>query len=84
MEFAYNNNYHSSIGMSPYNALYSGECRTPIYMDEISETRVEASMDIKAIKEKFKLIRERLKATQDRQKSYVDNERNDIQFELGD
>ena len=30
MEFAYNNSYHSSIGMPPYEALYGRKCRTPI------------------------------------------------------
>ncbi|PRQ55656.1 putative nucleotidyltransferase, Ribonuclease H [Rosa chinensis] len=29
MEFAYNNSYHSSIGMAPYEALYGKQCRTP-------------------------------------------------------
>ena len=29
MEFAYNNNYQSSIGMVPYEALYGRRCRTP-------------------------------------------------------
>ncbi|KAL0549969.1 hypothetical protein IC582_014464 [Cucumis melo] len=30
MEFAYNNNYQSSIGMAPYEALYGRPCRTPV------------------------------------------------------
>jgi len=29
VEFAYNNSYHSSIGMAPYEALYGRPCRTP-------------------------------------------------------
>ena len=28
-EFAYNNSYHSSIKMAPYQALYGQKCRTP-------------------------------------------------------
>ena len=31
MEFTYNNSYHSSLGMAPYEALYSRKCRTPVY-----------------------------------------------------
>ena len=31
IEFAYNNNYQSTIGMAPYEALYGRPCRTPIY-----------------------------------------------------
>ena len=36
-EFAYNNSYHSSIGMAPYEALYGRRCRTPISWDEVGE-----------------------------------------------
>jgi len=28
LEFTYNNSYHSSIGMAPYEALYGRRCRT--------------------------------------------------------
>lgn len=30
VEFTYNNGYHSSIGMAPYEALYGRKCRTPL------------------------------------------------------
>ena len=30
VEFAYNNSYHSSIDMAPYEALYGRRCRTPV------------------------------------------------------
>ena len=30
VEFSYNNSYHSSIGMPPYQALYGRPCRTPL------------------------------------------------------
>ena len=30
VEFAYNNGYHSSIGMAPFQALYGRPCRTPL------------------------------------------------------
>ena len=29
VEFSYNNSYHSTIGMAPYEALYGKRCRTP-------------------------------------------------------
>ena len=31
IEFAYNNSYHATIGMPPYEALYGRRCRSPIY-----------------------------------------------------
>ena len=30
IEFAYNNSYHSSIDMAPYEVLYGRRCRTPM------------------------------------------------------
>ncbi|KAL8134605.1 hypothetical protein AgCh_009578 [Apium graveolens] len=34
VEFAYNNSYHASIGMPPYEALYGRKCQSPVYWDE--------------------------------------------------
>ncbi|KAL0416450.1 UNVERIFIED_CONTAM: Retrovirus-related Pol polyprotein from transposon.6 [Sesamum latifolium] len=33
VEFAYNNSFHSSIGMAPYEALYGRRCRSPVCWD---------------------------------------------------
>ncbi|KAL0426522.1 UNVERIFIED_CONTAM: Transposon Ty3-I Gag-Pol polyprotein [Sesamum latifolium] len=33
IEFAYNNSFHFSIGMAPYEALYGRKCRSPICWD---------------------------------------------------
>src|ERR1044072_8015606 len=30
VEFPYNNSFHASIGMAPYEALYGRRCRTPL------------------------------------------------------
>ena len=40
MEFAYNNSYHSSIGMAPYEAVYGRQCRTPLCWSEVGERRL--------------------------------------------
>ena len=29
-EFSYNNSYHATIGMPPYEMLYGRRCRTPV------------------------------------------------------
>ena len=34
-EFAYNNNYHSSIGAPPFELLYGRKCRTPVCWGEV-------------------------------------------------
>jgi len=40
VEFTYNNNYHSSIGMAPYEALYGRRCRTPLCWQQDGESMV--------------------------------------------
>ena len=84
IEFAYNNSYHSSIGMPPYEALYGRRCRTPISWDEVGERKVENAVLVQATIDKIKLIRERLKTAQSRQKSYADCRRRHLEFQVGD
>ncbi|XP_021730793.1 uncharacterized protein LOC110697721 [Chenopodium quinoa] len=38
VEFSYNNSYHASIGMAPFEALYGRKCRSPLCWSDISET----------------------------------------------
>ncbi|TYK22548.1 retrotransposon protein, putative, Ty3-gypsy subclass [Cucumis melo var. makuwa] len=40
MKFAYNNNYQSSIGMAPYEALYGRPCRTLVCWNEVGEQKL--------------------------------------------
>ena len=40
VEFTYNNSYHSSIGMAPYEALYGRRCRTPLCWQKDGESMV--------------------------------------------
>ena len=37
IKFSYNNSYHASIDMAPYEALYRRRCRTPLYWQDIDE-----------------------------------------------
>ena len=37
VEFSYNNSFHASIGMAPYEALYGCKCRSPSHWDEVGE-----------------------------------------------
>eukprot|EP00253_Pinus_taeda_P005595 PITA_05595 len=45
VEFAYNNSYHSSIGMPPFEALYGRPCRTPFSWDRL-EDRVIIGLEL--------------------------------------
>ena len=37
VEFSYNNGYHSSLGMSPFQALYGRPCCTPLSWDRLED-----------------------------------------------
>ena len=40
IEFTYNNSFHASIGMAPFEALYGRRCRTPLCWHESGESSV--------------------------------------------
>ncbi|KAA3484269.1 Gag protease polyprotein [Gossypium australe] len=67
--FAYNNNYQSSIKMSPYELLYGHKWRTPLYRLELSERKLVGTDLIHETKDKVKVIRDCLKIASDYQKS---------------
>ena len=37
IEFAYNNTFHSSLEMIPYEALYGRKCRTPVCWNKVGD-----------------------------------------------
>ena len=84
VEFSYNNSYHASIGMPPYEALYGRKCRSPICWNEVGERRVLGPELVQQTKEAVETIQRRLLAAQSRQKKYVDKARKDIEYEVGD
>ncbi|KAD7477209.1 hypothetical protein E3N88_00345 [Mikania micrantha] len=83
-EFLYNNSYHSSIGMPPYEMLYGRKCRTPVCWVEVGQRELAHKNVVKATNEWTDQIRAHLKAAQDRQKSYADKRRRPIEFHVGD
>ena len=83
-EFAYNNSYHSSIGMAPFEALYGRRCRTPVCWEEVGVRSFHGPTIVGETSDKIKLIQERLKVARSRQKSYADTRRRDLQFKEGD
>ena len=84
IEFAYNNSYHSSIGMAPYEALYGRKCRSPLCWYEVGERTLLGPEIVQQTSEKIKTIRDRLLTAQSRQKSYADKRRKPLEFEEGD
>ena len=84
VEFTYNNSYQVTIGMAPYEALYSRRCRTPVCWEEVGDKQLIGPELVQITSEKIKIIRNRMKTAQDRQKSYADNRRRPLEFETGD
>ena len=65
-EFAYNSSYHSSIEMTPFEALYGRRCRTPVCWEEVGERIFHGPTLIGKTSEKVKLIHEHLKVARSR------------------
>ena len=84
IEFTYNNSFHSSIGMAPFEALYGRRCRTPLCWYESGESALLGPEVVQETTEKVKMIQEKMKASQSRQKSYHDKRRMNIEFRAGD
>ncbi|XXG53358.1 hypothetical protein AAC387_Pa03g1460 [Persea americana] len=79
-EFAYNNSYHSSIGMAPFEALYGRRCRTPVCWEEVGVRSFHGPTIVGETSDKINLILERLKVARSRQKSYANTRRRELQF----
>ena len=61
--FAYNNSYHFSIQMTPYEALYGRRCRSHVGWFEVGEAVLIGPDSVLYAMEKVLLIRDRLKTT---------------------
>ncbi|GKD16931.1 putative reverse transcriptase domain-containing protein [Tanacetum coccineum] len=83
-KFSYNNSYHASIKVAPYETLYGQKCRSPVCWAEVGEAQLTGPELIQETMEKIVLIKQRIQAAQDRQKSYADLKRKPMEFEVGD
>jgi len=84
VEFTYNNSYHSSIGMAPYEALYGRRCRTSLCWQQDGEFVVLGPEFLQQTIERVRVIQDLVGATQSRQKSYADKRRRPLEFDVGD
>ncbi|KAA0051192.1 DNA/RNA polymerases superfamily protein [Cucumis melo var. makuwa] len=84
MEFAYNNSYQATIGMTPFGALYGKCCRSPICWGEVGEQRMLGPELVQTTIVAIQKIRVRTLTAQSIQKSYADQRRKDLEFEVGD
>ncbi|GJR35980.1 putative reverse transcriptase domain-containing protein [Tanacetum coccineum] len=84
VEFSYNNSYHASIKVAPYEALHGRKCRSPVCWAEVGKAQLTSPEMIQKTTEKIVLIKQRIQAAQDRQKSYADLKRKPMEFKVGD
>ena len=84
IEFSYTNSYHSSIGMTPFEELYSRRCRSPVGWFEVGESSLLGPDIIHESLEKVKVIRDRLATTYSRQKSYENNRKRPLEYDICD
>jgi hypothetical protein len=84
VEFSYNNSYHSSIGMSPFEMLYGRKCRTPSCWLEAGDKQYSGPEIVQMTAEKVKFAKEALKVARSRQKNYADQKRKPMEFKVGD
>ena len=84
IEFTYNNSWHATIQMAPFEALYGRKCRSPICWDENADKILLGPELVERTSADIALIRQRMLTAQSRQKSYADLKRRDVEFEVGD
>ena len=84
VDFSYNNGYNSSLGMSPFQALYGRPCRTPLSWDRLEDHVLLGPEMLQEMEQQVVCIRKHLVTTQDRKKNYADAHRLDHHFFVGD
>ncbi|GJW30439.1 putative reverse transcriptase domain-containing protein [Tanacetum coccineum] len=84
VEFSYNNSYHASIKVAPFEALYGRKCRSPICWSEVGNSQLTGPELVRETTEKIVQIKNRLLTARSRQKSYADVRRKPMEFSVGD
>ncbi|GJY32203.1 putative reverse transcriptase domain-containing protein [Tanacetum coccineum] len=84
VEFSYNNSYHASIKVAPFEALYGRKCRSPVCWAEVGQVQLTGPELVQETTEKIIQIKQRMQVARDRQKSYADLKRKPMDFQVGD
>jgi hypothetical protein len=83
-EFSYNNSYQASLKMSPFEAMYGRNCRTPLHWDQPGERQVFGLEILLEAVENIRMVQKNLKVAQSRHRSYADTRIRELSFEVGD
>jgi hypothetical protein len=84
IEFSYNNSYHASAKMAPFEALYGRKCRSPVCWTEIGDSQIIGPQIIRETTDMIARIKENLTVSRNRQKCYADKRRKPLEFQIGD
>jgi len=84
IKFTYNNSFHASIGMGPYETIYGRRCRTPLCWYQDGEAVLVGPELLEQTTEKVRMVRNRMQASQSGQKAYADRRRRPLEFAAGD
>jgi hypothetical protein len=83
-ELWYNTSFHSSLGCSPFKALYGYEANSGVAVLLTSSEPSEAVDVIQARETHLANLKEHLSAARNRMKMFADRQRSDRQFQVGD
>ena len=84
VELSYNNSYHSSIAMAPFEVFYGRRTRSPIGWFEVGDSSILGPNLIYKSMEKVYFIRNLFQIAHSQQKSYADYRRKELVIEEGD
>nr|GEV24453.1 putative reverse transcriptase domain-containing protein [Tanacetum cinerariifolium] len=84
VKFSYNNSYHASIKVAPFEALYGRKYQPPVCWAEVRDAQLTGPELIHEKTKKILQIKQRIQAARDRQKSYDDVRRKPLEFQVGD
>eukprot|EP00253_Pinus_taeda_P033198 PITA_33198 len=82
VEFTYNNGYHTSTQLSPFEVLYGRKCRTPSNWGGPEDRLSLVPNMLKYMEDMVKRVRTNLKAAQDRQKKITDQKRRFKEYQV--
>ncbi|GJU43582.1 putative reverse transcriptase domain-containing protein [Tanacetum coccineum] len=84
VEFSYNNSYHASIKVVPFEALYGRKCGSPVCWAEVGEVQLTGPNLVQETTKKIIQIKQRIQAAHDRQKSYTNLKHKPMEFQVRD
>jgi hypothetical protein len=65
VQFAYNNTYHSSIQVTPYEILYGTPCRAPLSWDHLENRVILGPDTLQEMEEYMVTLKKMLKEARD-------------------